>query len=75
MVILAHDLDLGGEWAEQWTSFVKGLSHGGIIIGEKEDSLLRLFDKESGLVSAKKTYELIISDLLSPPSDCVISQI
>ena len=22
----AYDLDLGGEWEEQWTSFVKGLS-------------------------------------------------
>ena len=68
-----NDLDLGGEWAEQWTSFVKGFSHGGIRIGDLEDSLLWLYDKDSDMVSAKKTYELIISDFLPPPSGCIIS--
>ena len=71
----AHDLDLGGKWANLWTSFIKGLSHCGIRIGESEDSLLWMYDKVSGMVSAKKAYELIISDLLPPPSDFVISQI
>ena len=71
----AHDLDLGGEWVEQWTSFVKGLSHGGIRIGESKDSLLWRYDRVSGMFSAKNAYEFIISNLLSPPSKCVISQI
>ena len=34
------DLLLGGEWATQWSSYVKGLSHGGIRIGHTEDRLL-----------------------------------
>ena len=34
------DMDLGGDWADQWTSFVKGLSHSGNKISEVEDSLL-----------------------------------
>ena len=73
MVISAHDLDLGGEWVDRWTSFVKGLSHGGIKISEVEDSLLRLYDKVSGKVSTKKAYDLIISYYFPPPSDCIIS--
>ena len=35
---LATDLSLGGVWADQWLSFVNGLSHGGIRIGNHEDS-------------------------------------
>ena len=49
------DLNLGGVWDELWSSFTKGLSHGGIKIGNHEDSLLWMFDKTSGMVSAKKT--------------------
>ena len=71
----ALDMDIGGEWARLWTSFVKGLSLGRIRIGDSEDTILWLFDKVSGKVSANKAYELIISDLLPPPSDYVISQI
>ena len=36
----ASDLYLGGEWAEQWSTYVKGLTHGGIRIGTSEDTLL-----------------------------------
>ena len=34
------DLDLGGDWVDQWSDFVKGLSHGGIRIGNQDDSLI-----------------------------------
>ena len=36
----AIDLLLGGDWAAQWSSYVKGLTHGGIRIGNDEDKLL-----------------------------------
>ena len=55
------DLYLGGEWADQWCAFVKGLTHGGIRIGIAEDTLLWLYDKQSGTVTAKKAYDLIVS--------------
>ena len=42
---IASDLYLGGEWADQWCTFVKGLTHGGIRIGTEEDTLLWLYDK------------------------------
>ena len=29
----ASDLYLGGDWADQWCSYVKGLTNGGIRIG------------------------------------------
>ena len=54
---------------------MKGISHCGIRIGEVEDSLLLLCDKDSGMVSEKKAYELIISDFLPPPSSYIVSQI
>ena len=58
----ASDLLLGGEWASQWTSYVNGLSHGGIRIGLSEDRLLWMFDEQRGKVTAKKAYELIVSN-------------
>ena len=51
----------------------KGLSHGGINIRDVEDSLLWLYDKDSGKVWENIAYDLIISDYLPPPSDCIIS--
>ena len=72
---LASNLDLGGAWAEQWTSFVKGLSHGGIRIGNHDDSLLWLFNKNSGMVSAKKSYELIVSEHLPLQNDGLLTMV
>ena len=40
----ATDLLLGGDWAAQWCSYVKGLTHGGIRIGNAEDKLLWMYD-------------------------------
>ena len=34
----ASDLELGGEWDEQWIAYIKGLAHDGIRIGNLEDS-------------------------------------
>ena len=34
------DLNLGVIWAEHWSYFFKGLSHGGIKLGNHEDCLL-----------------------------------
>ena len=61
---LASDLNLGGVWADHWTPFVKGLTHGGIKIGNNEDSLLWMFDKNSGVVTARKAHEFIVSEHL-----------
>ena len=71
----ASDLDLGGEWVDLWTSFVKGLSHGRIKIRDDENYLLWLYDKESGKVSTKKAYEVIVSDYFPPPSERIISKV
>ena len=57
----ATDLLLGGDWAAQWCSYVKGLTHGGIRIGNVEDKLLWMFDEQQGSVTAKKAYDLIVS--------------
>ena len=44
------DLNLGGIWKEQWTEFVKGLTHGGIKIGPIDDTLLWMHNKKNGMV-------------------------
>ena len=54
------DLLLGGDWAAQWSSYVKGLTHGGIRIGHAEDKLLWIYDEQMGKVTAKKAYDLIV---------------
>ena len=71
----ATDLCLGGVWVDQWYSFVNGLSHGSIRLGDHEESLLWLFDKKLGMVSAKKSYALIVSEHLQPISDDLLPKI
>ena len=34
------DLNLGGIWEEQWTNYVKGLTHEGIMLKSSDDTLL-----------------------------------
>ena len=58
----ASDLYLGGDWVVQWCSYVKGLTHGGIRIGTAEDKLLWMYDNQMGMVTAKKAYDLIVSN-------------
>ena len=58
----ATDLLLGGEWATQWIFYVKGLTHGGIRLGNAEDKLLWMYDEQQGSVTAKKAYDLIVSN-------------
>ena len=60
---------MGGHWADLWTTFVKGLSHGGIKLRNSENSLLWMYDKKSGLVLAKRAYDLIVSDFLPHPPE------
>ena len=56
----ATDMLLGGDWAVQWSSYVMGLTHGGIRIVNVEDKLLWMYDEQMGMVTAKKAYELIV---------------
>ena len=72
---LITDLCLGGVWADQWSSFVNGLSHGGIRLGNHEDSLLWMFDKKLGMVLAKKSYELIVYEHLPPIRDDLLPKV
>ena len=58
----ASDLLLGGVWAEQWSSYVTGLSHGDIRIGPSKDRLLWMYDEQRGMVTARKAYDLIVSN-------------
>ena len=58
----ASDLYLGGDWAEQWSTYVKGLTHGGIRIGISEDTLLWMYDKQLGMVTTKRAYDPIVSE-------------
>ena len=53
-------------------TFVKGLSHGGIKLRNSKYSLLWMYDKKSGLVSEKKSYELIVSDFFPHPLENII---
>ena len=62
----ATDLDLDGIWVVQWTDYVKGLAHGGIILQETEDTLLWMHNKVSISISASLAYDLIVSSLLPP---------
>ena len=48
----ATDLDLDGIQVVQWTDYVNGLAHGGIILQETEDTLLWMHNKVSVSVSA-----------------------
>ena len=66
----ATDLDLGGSWKDQWTDYVKGLTHGCIKLKEVKDTLLWMFNKVTGVVSSSSAYDHIISSLipLSPVS-------
>ena len=56
-------------------TFFKGLSHGGIKIGNFEDSLLWMYDKKSGMVTARKAYELIVSEHLPLSLDGILTQV
>ena len=58
----ASDLLLGGVWADQWSSYVTGLSHGGIRIGHSEDKLLWMYDEQRGMVTTRKAYDLIVTN-------------
>ena len=58
------DLDFGGSWKEQWTDYVKGLTHGCIRLKEVKDTLLCMFNKATRAVSAKLAYEHITSSFL-----------
>ena len=60
---------MGGEWVEQWSAYVKGLSHGGIRIGNSEETLLWMFDKKLGKVTIKRAYDLIVSEQLTINND------
>ena len=71
----ACDLDLGGEWVDQWTTFIKGLTHGGIKIRNTEDSLLWMYDKKSSLVTPRKAYELIVSESLPLTNQGILTQV
>ena len=57
----AHDLNLGGAWSEIWTSYTKGLLHGGIRINNTKDSMIWMQNTKNGSVTAKKAYDLIVS--------------
>ena len=57
----ASYLNLGDDWVLQWSTYVKFLSHGGIRIGNSEDTLLWMFEKKLGKVTAKMAYDLIVS--------------
>ena len=58
----ASYLLLGGDWAAQWSSYVKGLTHGGIRIGHTEEKMLWMFDEQMRKVIAKKAYDFIVSN-------------
>lgn len=58
------DLNLGGRWKTKWTSYVKRLSHGGIILNEDHDSILWIHNVQNGDVSSSLAYDLIIYSLL-----------
>ena len=58
------DLDLGRSWKVQWTYFIKGMTHRGIILKEVKDSLLWMQNKVIGVVSTSLAYDLIVSSLL-----------
>ena len=58
----ASDLLLGGCWAEQWSSYVAGLTHGGIRIITSEDRLLWMYDEQRGIVTARKAYDFIVTN-------------
>ena len=53
----------------QWSTYVKGLSHGGIRIGNFEATLLWMFDKKMGKVTTRRAYELIVSEQLMVMDD------
>ena len=66
------NLELGGYWADQWTAYIKGLADGGIRIGNLEDSLLWLYDKNLGMVTSKKNYELIVVEHMPLRTDSLM---
>ena len=71
----ATDLLLGGEWAAQWSSYIKGLTHGGIRLGNVEDKILWMYDEQKGSVTAKKAYDLIVSNHRSIMENDIILKI
>ena len=71
----ATDLLLGGERAAQWSSYIKGLTHGGIRLGNVEDKIIWMYDEQKGSVAAKKAYDLIVSNHRSIMENDIILKI
>ena len=66
----ADDLNLGGTFKLIWTEYVEGLSGAGIRLTDRNDELVWVFNKKSGSISARNTYECIVrssSPLASNP--------
>ena len=57
-------LDLGGIWKDEWNCYIKGLTHGGIILSEVQESFLWMHNKVNGEVTAILAYDLIVSTKL-----------
>ena len=59
--LTAEELDLDGDWKVLWTNYIEGLSHGCIRLCNRLDSLVWMFHRRSGQITARSTYEYIAS--------------
>ena len=73
--LTAIDLDIEGSWKEAWTKYIRGLSHGGIQLNNNLDSLVWLYNKKSGMVTASLAYEMIAKSTITDCTDSLPGKI
>ena len=56
-------------------NYINGLAHGGIHLNNNLESLVWLFNKESGMVTASLAYELIAKSTISDCTDTSVGKI
>ena len=59
--LFAEELDLEGEWRVLWNNYIGGLSHGCIRLSDRQNSLVWMYNKHLGQVTAQLAYEYIAS--------------
>lgn len=61
----AEDLNLQGNLAAEWSSYISQLNHSAIVIQDQDDELMWTQNKPTGMLTAKLGYEALIEEDLN----------
>ena len=63
--IASRDLELRGYDVAEWDNFVSLLNRAGILLRNEDDQIVGVTENSNGLVTSKKAYESIPSEVLN----------